>query len=342
MEKKGIDVSVHNGNINWSAVKNSGIEFAIIRASYGRNSVDSKAIRNITECIRVGMPFGVYTYSYALNLEQAKSEAQLILRTIAPYKEFVKYPVIIDMEDADGYKLRNGMPSKQMLTDICKTECEMFKAEGYIPMIYANLDWFRNKLDITQLVSYEKWLAQWSSKPTWGQPFSIWQYSSSGTVPGISGRVDMNVAYKDFGVATTYIPKSNEEIANEVINGEWGNGDERKNRLIAAGYDYNIIQAIVNSRVTTRSNEEIAKEVIDGKWGNGAERKARLANAGYSYDVIQTIVNNLVDDNKYYEVQSGDYLAKIGGKLGVDWHDIANKNGIKPPYIIYRGQKLKY
>ena len=105
---KGIDVSAHQGNINWDAVKASGIDFAIIRISYGQNSVDSKAIRNIEECIRVGMPFGVYTYSYALNINNAINEANLVIKTLAPYKDKVKFPVIIDMEDADGYKRKHG------------------------------------------------------------------------------------------------------------------------------------------------------------------------------------------------------------------------------------------
>lgn len=195
---KGIDVSAHQGNINWDAVKASGIEFAIIRISYGQSSVDSKAIRNIEECIRVGMPFGVYTYSYALNTEHAKNEANLVVRTLAPYKDKVRFPVIIDMEDADSYKRRNGMPSKATLTDICITECEIFENAGYYAAIYANLNWFRNKLDTSRLVAYDKWLAQWSSKPTWDQPFGLWQYTSSGKVNGISGNVDMNESYKDY------------------------------------------------------------------------------------------------------------------------------------------------
>ena len=124
---RGIDVSAHQGNINWDAVKASGIEFAIIRISYGQNSVDSKAIRNIEECIRVGMPFGVYVYSYALNVNNAMNEANLVIKTLAPYKNKIKFPVIIDMEDADGYKKRNGMPSNETLIDICEKECLMFE-----------------------------------------------------------------------------------------------------------------------------------------------------------------------------------------------------------------------
>ena len=96
---KGIDVSAHQGNINWDAVKASGIDFAIIRISYGQNSVDSKAIRNIEECIRVGMPFGVYTYSYALNINNAINEANLVIKTLAPYKDKVKWKMQMDIKE---------------------------------------------------------------------------------------------------------------------------------------------------------------------------------------------------------------------------------------------------
>ena len=88
---RGIDVSAHQGNINWDAVKASGIEFAIIRISYGQSAVDSKAIRNIEECIRVGIPFGVYTYSYALNIDNAINEANLVIKALAPYKNKIKF-----------------------------------------------------------------------------------------------------------------------------------------------------------------------------------------------------------------------------------------------------------
>ena len=114
----------------------------------------------------------------------------------------------------------------------------------------------------------------------------------------------MNICYRDFpaelgGSAPAPAPapakKSNEEIAKEVLAGAWGNGDDRKNRLSAAGYDYNAIQAIVNqkSAPAKKSNEEIAKEVLAGKWGNNPQRKAKLEAAGYNYSTIQALVNKM-------------------------------------------------
>jgi GH25 family lysozyme M1 (1,4-beta-N-acetylmuramidase) len=358
---KGIDVSAHQGNIDWDAVKASGIEFAIIRISYGQSAVDAKAIRNIEECIRVGMPFGVYTYSYALNVENAINEANLVIKTLAAYKNKIKFPVIIDMEDADGYKSKHGMPSNDTLVSICEKECLMFEEAGYYAAIYASKSWFDTKLNSSKLDRFDKWMAWWSSSASSKfdhNAYGLWQYSSKGTVNGISGNVDMNESFKDYpsmintenssSTTSTTSKKSNEEIAQEVINGNWGNGDERKTNLTNAGYDYNAIQAIVNekcSQSSKKSNEEIADEIIAGKWGNGDDRKNKLTAAGYDYEAIQAIVNNKCgtsSSSKSYTVKSGDTLSGIGAKLGINWKTIAEKNGIKSPYTIYPGQVLKY
>lgn len=138
---KGIDVSEFQGIINWEKVK-SQIDFAIIRVSYGMKHVDKTAIRNIEECIRLGINFGVYFYSYALTELQVKEEVKLLLDTIRSYKEKILYPVIIDMEDADGYKEKHGMPSNEMLVNFCDIACQMIGTEGYFPMIYASQSWF--------------------------------------------------------------------------------------------------------------------------------------------------------------------------------------------------------
>lgn len=357
---KGIDVSAHQGNINWDAVKASGIDFAIIRISYGQSAVDSKAIRNIQECIRVGMPFGVYVYSYALNVNHAINEANLVIKTLAPYKDKVRFPVIIDMEDADGYKSRNGMPSNDTLVSICEKECLMFEEAGYYAAIYASKSWFDTKLNSSRLNRFDKWMAWWNSSAKFDHDvYGLWQYSSNGSVSGISGRVDMNESFKDYpsiigGGKPTPQPstptKSVDEIAREVINGAWGNGDDRKNRLTAAGYDYNAVQNRVNellgSSSSKKSNEEIANEVINGQWGNGNERKTKLQNAGYDYNAIQDIVNKKLGGGsssslKTYTVKKGDTLSAIAAKYGTTYQEIARKNGISNPNKIYPGQVLK-
>ena len=135
---------------------------------------------------------------------------------------------------------------------------------------------------------------------------------------------------------------SKETLANEVKAGKYGNGDTRKTIL---GNRYNEVQAIVNG-TSKKSVSEIAKEVIAGKWGVGNDRKNKLTAAGYNYDQIQAEVNKQLgasgSSSRTYTVKSGDTLSGIGAKLGVNWKTIASKNGIKSPYIIYPGQKLKY
>lgn len=137
--------------------------------------------------------------------------------------------------------------------------------------------------------------------------------------------------------------KSNEAIADEVIAGKWGNGEDRKNNLKNAGYDPATIQGIVNAKLSParKSNETIANEVLAGQWGNGDDRKARLANAGYDYGAIQAIVNSRADSGVYYTVKAGDNLTQIAARYNTTWQAIARLNGIPNANIIYAGQRLR-
>ena len=312
MEVKMIDVSVHNGVIDWDKVKASGIGGVLMRCGYGSDieSQDDKMFkRNADECSRLGIPFGVYLYSYAKNTDMAKSEADHALRLVKGYK--LSYPLYIDVEEAS----QSGIAK-----DVVKVFCEAVKAAGYMPGVYANENWWNNYL--VGVDSYTKWVAKYGVNN--GQPgnkpnvsnFDIWQYTSKGSCDGIgSSGLDMNICYRDFPAelggskpAPAPAEKSNEEIANEVLAGTWGNGDDRKNRLSAAGYDYDAIQAIVNQKAAPakKSNEEIAKEVLAGAWGNGDDRKNRLSAAGYDYDAIQAIVNQKATPAK----KSNEEIAK--------------------------------
>ena len=349
---KGIDVSAHQGNINWDAVKAAGIDFAIIRISYGQNSVDSKAIRNIEECIRVGMPFGVYTYSYALNVNNAINEANLVIKTLAPYKDKVKFPVIIDMEDADGYKRKYGMPSNDVLVSICEKECLMFEEAGYYAAIYASKSWFDTKLNSSRLNRFDKWIAWWNKGASFDKNiYGLWQYTSSGSVNGISGNVDMNEAYKDYpsiigGGSPTNTqpsaPTNNEptgstlDLAVGVMNGNYGDGETRKNNL---GSRYNEVQDFIN-HIHSADVNTLASEVKSGKYGNGETRKIVL---GSRYDEVQDIVKKTSNSSssKTYIVKAGDTLSGIAAKYGTTYQQIAKKNGITNPNKIYVGQVLK-
>ena len=196
---KGIDVSAHQGRIDWEKVKNSGIQFAILRLGFGsdmQSQDDAYFEANVQGCESAGLPWGTYLYSYALNLEDAKSEVQHALRLLKNKKP--EYPVFFDMEDADGYKKNHGMPSSQTLIDICKTFLLGLEEAGYYASLYANLSWFNNQLNSSELDRFDKWVAQWHASCTYKKPYGIWQYSDNGKVSGISGNVDMNISYKDY------------------------------------------------------------------------------------------------------------------------------------------------
>ena len=193
----GIDVSEHNGIIDWEAVKKSEIDFAIIRCGYGKDdsSQDDKLfVRNISECERLGIPYGVYLYSYAADREGARSEAEHVLRLIGNRKPICG--IWIDMEDADGYKQKNGIPYSAGV-EICDEFCKIMESKGYYTGIYANLDWLTGPLNDPMLEKYNKWVAQWNSVCEYGGTYVMWQYTSSGTVSGIEGNVDMNLWLKN-------------------------------------------------------------------------------------------------------------------------------------------------
>lgn len=195
MKFKGIDVSYHNGVVNWDKVKAAGIQFAILRCGYGKKSVkqiDEQFERNYRECKRVGIPVGVYHYSYAKNAEDARLEADFMLELIAG-KQF-EYPVMFDIEDKSQKDL-----GKELLTNITIAFCEKIEAAGYYTAIYSSADWLANKLDRAKLAPYDKWLAHWATYPRWGNEFGgLWQYTDSGKVDGIETKVDMDISYRDY------------------------------------------------------------------------------------------------------------------------------------------------
>lgn len=293
MKIKGIDVSKHQGIIDWKKVKEGGVEFAIIRIGYGGSVPvkDEKFEENYKNAKANGLKVGTYLYSYANSESDVEAEVNSILKWLDG-KTF-DLPFYLDVED----KKTQGKLSVNELTNYVYNICERIEKAGYFTGIYASKNWLETKLDMNKLNRFTVWLAQWSSNPTYQGSYGLWQYTSDGSINGISGRVDMNYQLKELGGSLNITSnnenskKSNEEIVNEVIKGKWGNGADRKNRLTNAGYDYRTIQNLVNQKLSKKSNEEIATEVIKGKWGNGNDRKNKLTNAGYNYGAIQKIVN---------------------------------------------------
>ena len=206
MAKRGIDISSYQGNIDLAALK-SEIDFVIIRVGYGvSGTIDNKFKRNADLCESLGIPYGFYWYSYALNTDGATSEALAFLNAIMPY-----HPTMgcwFDMEDADGYKKRHGMPLNSELQDICYKFCDLVENAGYYTGIYASLSWFNNQLAGTKLTRFDKWVAMWPTSggkqrgldvsPDEKSGWSMWQFTSDGHFDGYSGRLDTNYAYHDF------------------------------------------------------------------------------------------------------------------------------------------------
>ena len=207
MAKRGIDISAHQGNIDLSKLKGQ-IDFVIIRVGYGtKGTIDTKFTRNANLCRDLGIPVGFYWYSYALDVEGAKKEAQAMINAINPYKDIVKFGVWFDMEDADGYKSKNGMPSNQTLREMCAAFCEATENAGFYSGIYASESWFNNQLKGSEVTPYDKWVAQW---PTSGgkqtalntsadkrSDVHLWQFTSQGRFSGYNGNLDTNYAYLD-------------------------------------------------------------------------------------------------------------------------------------------------
>jgi GH25 family lysozyme M1 (1,4-beta-N-acetylmuramidase) len=201
VEIKGIDVSRYQGNIDWQRVKNAGVQFAILRCGtgYSGGTKDSKFELNYTAAKKVGLPVGAYFYSYAKTVEDARNEAKLVLTWISG-KQF-EYPIVFDIEDKTQSTL-----SKATISNIIRAFAEKLESSGYFVTIYANKDWLEKRIDEDCKTRYDIWLAQWSKKPTYKGNFGMWQYTSSGKVDGISGNVDMDIAYKDY---PTIIKKKN-------------------------------------------------------------------------------------------------------------------------------------
>ncbi|OPJ60225.1 GH25 family lysozyme [Clostridium oryzae] len=188
---KGIDVSKWQGTIKWSSVKSAGIKFAMIRSSYGSSSVDPMFSTNYAGAKANGIAVGAYHYSYANTVSKATTEVNSFIKQLKG-KQF-EYPVCVDMEDPSLSSL-----SKTTLTNIVLVYLNKLSEAGYYPMIYANKTWFTSKLDDSKLKSYDHWLAQWASSITYTGAVGIWQYSDAGSVSGISGKVDMDIAYVDY------------------------------------------------------------------------------------------------------------------------------------------------
>ena len=195
-QSRGIDVSKFQGSINWSQVKAAGIDFAIIRVGYrgygsGALVQDSQFRANIQGATAAGIPVGLYFYSQAVNEEEAVEEASMVLSLCGGYR--LSYPIYYDTEYVAGGRA-NGI-SRETRTACAVAFCETIRNAGYSAGVYSYASWFYNNLSFANISKYSTWIAQYRDKLDFKYSYKIWQYSSKGSVPGISTNVDMNIGY---------------------------------------------------------------------------------------------------------------------------------------------------
>lgn len=319
---KGIDISCFQSHIDWNKVKNSDVKFAMIRSSFGFFNTDPMFENHVKNCEDVEMPYGLYHYSYARNLNEAKIEVDNFIALANKCRP--TYPLCIDMEDADSWKARNGNPSNDMYVQICEYFCKRVEEAGYYAVIYANLDWFNNRLNDKRLDRFDKWVAQWSSKCDYNKDYGMWQYTDRGYVDGI-GNIDCNYAYKDYPtiiknmgkvkpVAPTPAPQTSKPTQSFT------------NYTVVAG---DTLSSIANSYGTTYQYLAQINNIPD-------------PNKIYIGQVLKVPANeNTVKKEITYTVAAGDTLTAIAKKYNTTVAYIQNKNNIKNPNLIYVGQVLK-
>lgn len=301
---KVVDISGFNGNVDFNKLKD-GCDAVIMRVGYrgygsGALVRDVTFVRNIKGARAAGIPLSVYFVTQAINEQEAIQEANYVEDLIKGYHTAL--PIMVDVENGDGAKHEGradqGKLSKTARTNIIKAWCNQIRKRGHRAGVYASESWFKTELDLESLKKDGNyiWVARYSNE----EPrvyWDAWQYTSKGSVMGINGNVDISkfenvtlVISQKKATQSQEKKKDNNTIAEEVIAGKWGNGDARKAKLEAAGYNYNTIQALVNAKAnkkayyTVKKGDTLSKIALD----NG------------------TTVNNLVslngikDPNKIY------------------------------------------
>lgn len=339
--KRGIDVSQHNGVIDFAKVKsNSDVEFVILRDGFGRNTIDKKFKDNVNGFKKVGINvLGTYHFSYALSAKDAENEAVFAVNTAKEAGLGKDIIIFYDLEyDSVRYATQNGVKiDKAACIKYTEAFCQKVKALGYTPGVYFNQDYYKNMYTPECLNKYVCWLADYNGDPNY--PCSFQQYSSTGKVPGMTGNVDMNYDFRKGtttskpAATTTSKPaastskpasgkKSNEEVAKDVLAGKYGNGDERKKKLTAEGYDYNAVQAIVNK--------------LSSGGGTSTPKKASPAQS-FSKSLAGTYVVNVMKVNMRYkpgDLSDGNVMATLTNGTKVQMYGyFTSVNGQKWFYV---------
>ena len=293
MAKRAVDVSAWQGNISvddWKKVKKSGIECVILRCSYTSQSSfslhkDKVFDHNIKTAVKAGMKIGIYHYSQAINEVEARKEAQFVLKTIKPYKEHISLPVAFDTEFGgrlNSYVARKM--GKQRYKQVCDSFCMKILSAGYTPMVYANLSTLTGYIADDIYKYWLIWVAQYHSKLQYRHTAYMWQYSSSGKVPGLDGRIDMNNLYGQTAVSTpTKVKKYPYELPKLPKRGWFSSGDkgtevQKLQRFLNTYGDYGLkLDGVVGRKTinAVRHFQELEGLKVDGAFGKECLDRAK-------------------------------------------------------------------
>lgn len=329
----GIDVSVWQGSINWEKVKADGVEFAILRAGY-TGAKDRYFEENYTKAKAVGIDLGCYFYTYAVTVEEAEKDADLLISWLEGKK--FEYPIYYDMED--NKQLTEDMTT-ELRTQMCLAFLDKMQKAGYYTGIYANPLWFNNYLDESALAAKSDiWLASWtgSGKPTidYSEKYGLWQYSATGTVGGISGDVDMNVAFKDYPTIIKRGGYNGYAKANSVkVDEEWIITEDNVNVRSGAGTSYAKVGTVSkNKRI------HVTEKINDGTYSWGKFKSGSLEGwcaLNYAKKTTSTLKSNnskiTISDKMILGLNPGeevyDNLFKVSGLAKIKTEQTRNGFG---------------
>ena len=268
MSMKIIDVSEHNGKIDWSKVQYV-VDAVIIRAGYGKGNKDKQFENNIKGAIAAGLDIGIYWFSYAYTNDMAKKEACYCNELIAPYKEHINYPVFFDWEyDSMHYAKNKGFNLNAIdITEMNVAFCRKIDDLGYKAGYYLNADYQKNFIDTKSLKGYYKWFAYYKDNLD-GHECDIWQFTSTGRVSGITGNVDLDVSDKNIALDGAG------SVEDELISGDMEEYDMPEIKYGSKGKAVAVWQIIVSAYpdgefgTETKKATEIFQEehglVVDG------------------------------------------------------------------------------
>ena len=322
MSIKGLDVSEFQGEVDWERVKAAGYKFAMLRAGYGYNTIDKQFRRNASECNRIGLPVGVYWFCYAFSPEKAVQEADGCIDIISEYR--LDYPVCYDIEQASAdYIEKQGVSFTPALAkSVVKSFCDRIEAKGYYAMFYTNRNFLDTYLGTELSKRYAYWYARYADRFD-GTDCGIWQYTSTGSVPGITGNVDLDLGNTDY---PSVIKKAG------------------LNHLSASSPS----PSPVPEYITYVIQPGDTLSGIARRYGTTVTALTQLNKLSdpdkiYAGNTLKVPENGTGVDSstQYYTIQPGDTLSEIARRFGTTVSALTRLNGISDPDKIYAGNRIR-